>query len=266
MPFRVSYFFSQQTQRLGGWSENFWNSTTNQDTAFQKAADLVTPLRKLHGKTTVLRHYRVSNVDVFRQIDILNFSSTDNPDVTATTIADYPTTALGLKLVANPNYVVRQWIKGTWDSVIDAGGFYQPTATFVTNVNAFFAALTTGGNGWALRVLDRTVPSKVVRDITQAGSVTVLAHGYADNATVRISRAKGLTQANNRWRITVVDADTFSLQGWVAPAVNTPYQGNGIVRLQTYVYPAIGGGIVERATKRNVGRPFGLLSGRRTAR
>lgn len=266
MPYHVSYFFKQNVGRIGGWSENYWNNLTDLPTVNTKAQAFLPVLRALHGRQSVCNHIRVSDAATFRVTEITLVPGDVNPEVLGTTFSDYPTTALGTLLGAAPSYKVRAWLKGTWDSIIDVGGFYDPGPNFTINVGAWAAHLTTGTNGWALRVIDRAQPLKVVRDITQAGVVTVLAHGYADNSRVRISRSKGLTQANALWRITVIDGDSFSLQGWVTPAVATPYQGNGTVRLQSYIYPSINSAKIERATKRNIGRPFGLLSGRRTTR
>lgn len=268
MPFRVSYRYGMPVgDRTAGWSENFWSSLGDINAARTAAQAMSATIWQLHGNGVNLPSARVSNATTFRDVSILQLGlfSVIGPSSGADD-ADYPTNALLLKLTGQGGYVTRQWLKGIPDRVVSQGGQYKPTPTYVTNFNALATVLTNAANGWTMRVSDRTVPFKPVKDISQAGIVTVTGHGYADNSRVRISRVQGLTQANRIWRITRLDADTFSLQGWVAPSVAIPYLGNGVARQVSPIYVAIQAAVIERATKHNVGRPFGQLTGRRRTR
>jgi len=266
MPFKVSFFSTQQSTLQGGWSENFWSSKLDLPACITAAQALRTKLDNLHGDQTVTPYIRISDSATFRDVKLIEIPTTPVATLTLATTSDYPSTALLLKMTSAENYVTRQWIRGLPDNIIRESGRYRPVAAYLADFNAFIAVLTSGGNGWSMRVLDRTVPKKVVQNITAAGVVTVLAHGYAANAKVRISRAKGLTQANSVWRVTPVDADTFSLQGWVTDNPSPVYLGNGEVRLQTYVLKAIANVEVVRSSAHKTGRPFGLLGGRRRTR
>lgn len=268
MPWKTSFRYNQPVgDRTAGWSENFWSSLPDIAAVRAAAVALGNALWQLHGDGVNLPSVRISNALSFRDVSVIPLNLFSAIPATPTSSdADYPTNALLLKLTGQGSYLTRQWIKGIWDGVVTRGGIYTPTATYTTRVNSLINTLTNAANGWTLRVSDRSIPFKPVKDITQAGIVSVTGHGYADNSRVRISRVKGLTQANRIWRITRIDADTFSLQGWVAPDVTTPYLGNGLARQVAYVYPAIAAGQIERATKHNVGRPFGALTGRRRTR
>lgn len=267
MPWKVTYFFTQAVGRIGGWSENFWNSQTDQSGVILAADRLNSLLEALHGRSSYIIGRRISAVATFRRVAVNTWTQdTFNAQVSPATLSDYPTTSLLMVLRSNPDYVTRQWTKGIPDAVVDNGGFYKPTSTYARQVETFFRQLREGGNGWCLRVLDRGQANKIVQAITQAGIVTVAAHGYDNNDLVRISRARGMTVANAIWRITVIDANSFSLQGWTGGSTTPVYEGNGVVRRQIYAYPAISDCSIDRATKHNVGRPFALLSGRRRRR
>ena len=267
MPFKLSFQYQQQTVKLGGWTENFWCGLSDLTAATAKAGQLRTLLDPLHGNTTFLTGCRISDAATFRDVTLLSWPlNTQNPGTSPGSVSDYPTNALLLRLTGLPNYRTQQWLKGIWDGVIASGGYYQPTATYQGYMQAFLAFLTAGSNSMVLRVLDKSQAFKPIKDITQAGVVNCTGHGYSDNAMVRISRCRGLTQANNVWRITRIDADTFSLQGWVAPSPATPYLGNGVSRLRLYTYVPIGGGSIIRATEHAVGRPLEQLIGRRRTR
>lgn len=265
MPFRVSYGFQMQAEKLGGWTENFWSALPDLPSVETALNQLKPKLVNAHGNAVIMNEIRISNADTFRDVKVLlvNASIVGTPVATE---ADYPTNALLLKLTGQGNYVTRQWIKGIWDSIIRDNGRYVPTANYIAVMNQIFAELLNSSRGWVMRVTDRGVPFKPVKDITQAGVVTVTNHGYADNAKVRISRVKGLTQANDLWRITRLDADTFQLQGWVAPVPASPYLGRGLARLTQFIYVPIQQAVIVRATEHAVGRPLGLLSGRRKSR
>jgi hypothetical protein len=268
MPFKVAYFCQWTGERSGGWSENYWNNNTDLASVITAANGLRFPLDNCHGRQTGIPFIRISDATSFREVTILTFPLGITPPGSTPNDADsdFPTTALLLKFNGPNGYVVRQWLKGTWDGITSRGGIYSPTPTFVGNINGLVSTLTTGSNQWVLRCLDKTVPALPIADISQAGVVTVPGHPYATNDRIRISRARGLTQANKIWRVTKIDANTFSLIGWIVPTVVTPYLGNGTARKQTYTFVPIVAGKVDRVTEHHVGRPFGLLVGRRKRR
>ncbi len=89
-----------------------------------------------------------------------------------------------------------------------------------------------------------TGTSQVVTNATNASpiAVTVTAHGYATGQMVRIASVGGNTNANGDWTITVIDPNTFSLNGSTGNAGYT--SGGTAVRFAlpiTFNVPALAG-------------------------
>lgn len=68
--------------------------------------------------------------------------------------------------------------------------------------------------------------AKAISGATNASpiSITATAHGFSTGQMVRISGVGGNTAANGEWLITVVNADTFELEGSTG---NGTYTGGG---------------------------------------
>lgn len=265
MAFRVSFFWKQQADLLGGWSESFWNLGTDVGPVETAATNLRTRLNAVHGQQTLCTEIRISDVSQFRDVSILRFTTTPSPPGSVND-SDYPGVGVQLKLKAAGNYIVRQTVRGTEDGDIRDGGRWKPRPATVIRFNALFAELTSAGNGWALRVQNRLIPKKVVSAITNAGVITVAGHGYATNDFVRITRAKGTYDVNHVWQIVVLDSNSFSLIGWVAPTDPAVYKGNGKAILQSKTFIQISNVTYVRAAARKPGRPFGLSIGKQKSR
>lgn len=127
---------------------------------------------------------------------------------------------------------------------------------------------------WAIKSLskDPTIsPIKPVSGfISATGSVSSLAHGLAPLDTIRISKChfSALTNANinGTWKVaSVTDANSFILQGW--DNTKSFFLTNvGQLRKQVYVLQTINNVLARGFTEHKRGRPFGLLSGRRSVR
>jgi len=266
MPFRVSIFFTQQQDLLGGWSENFWNSKTDLAAARTAGNALALALNGFHGNQTQLIAMRISDPASFRAVDITRYALAVQPPSRGDFGSDFVTTAGLLVLGANPNYITRQWLRGIPDGDIAFGGRWSPLPTSVTAFGGVRTLLTNTSNGWVLKKQNRDTLKKVIQAVTQAGVVTCTGHGLASNDRTRISRAKGTFIINRVWQVTVIDPNTFQLIGFVQPAVPAVYLGNGTSQAQIPIYPAIGSADISRATSHRTGRPFGQLSGRRRVR
>lgn len=267
MPFRVQFFHQVQQSKLGGWSENFWNSGSNRQQVIDAATALRARLFECKGFPVQIPNIRISDTTAFREVTLLEFNLAGIPAViTEATGADFVDTALLLNLRGNPNYSTNQWMRGIYDAEIRQGGRYIPRASFVTQVNAFIAQLTSGSNGWALRKLDPGVLRKTITGITQAGVVSSAGHGLVTDDLTRISRVVAPSDLNKIWRVVKIDNDTFSIVG---PPTMTGPASIGIStssRKQSFLYVAIASGSIIRATRHKTGRPFGQLSGRRKTR
>ncbi len=266
MAFKVSFAFSQQMALLGGWTENFWSSLTDLGQCTTNAADLGNALARIHGNTTAWTRTRISDALNPRNVMLVTGPAYTTGVGDPTRVSDYAAVAGLLVSQGFGNYPVRQWLKGLWDSATNTGGFWNPPSNMTGYLNAFYGLLTNSKSAWCLRVLDRTQLQKPIQGISNAGVVTCMTHGYSNNNLVRISRAKGLAYANGLWKIVVIDANTFSLVGFIANTALPPYTGGGVVRLQSYIFTPIISTQIVRATKHNVGRPLGQLIGRRRKR
>jgi hypothetical protein len=263
MPFRVSIFFAQQSDLASGWSENFWNTGTDLSSAKTAGDKLAHALNGFHGNQSVLTTMRISDPAKFRLVDITRYALAPLPPSRSDFGSDFQNTAGLLLLTGVGNYLTRQWLRGIPDGNIALGGKYSPLSGSVTAFNKVRGELVNATNGWGLRRQDRSTPKKVLQAISQAGVCTVANHGYNTNDKIRISRAKGTFHVNGVWQVVAIDANTFSLIGWVQPTIPGVYLGNGTCQLQSAVYVAVIDAKIDRATSHKTGRPFGLASGRR---
>lgn len=262
MPFRVSFFMQQKADLTAGWSENFWSNKIDLADVITTATALRNALMQIHGNQTFCETVRISDASNFRDVQILRFPNLSTPPTGGVQDSDFYNVGALMRLKGGNNYIVRQIIRSTDDADINSGGRWNPRPATVTRLNALKAILTSASNAWVLRVQDRTVAKLVVGAITNAGVVTVAGHGYATNDSVRISRARGTFNVNQIWQINVIDANNFSLVGWVAPNPAGVYTGHGTSQQQKKIFVQISDVTWPRAASHKSGRPFGLASGK----
>jgi len=271
MACKVTFFWFQAMEKLAGFTETFWNVNGTLAGAFSDAQNLGSALNQLHGRQTVLQNIRVSNALNLR--DTTNFPQAltipapqgDGAD------SDYVNTGalLVLKSASTPpapSYTTRQWVRSLWDAWVDKGGRLQSTAQFTGAANPFYLQLVgtpSTPSNWRMRVLDKSILKKRVTNITLQGVVTCPAHGYPDQSIVRISGARGMTNVNRVWIITVIDVNTFQLAN--ASGIGGALVSNAkpMARLQSPIFVPITSAAFVRATSHKSGRPTGQLGGRR---
>jgi hypothetical protein len=266
MPWRVSFFSQVQQARLGGWSENFWNTLSDLSAVTAAATLLRLRLLGVKGAPVQTPNIRISDIAHFREVTILNFPFTVYASPTTVTEVDFVTTAALLKLKAAPNYVTRQWLRGLFDEDTDGGGYFKPVPVDVIAYQTLFTLLADASQGWALRRLDRSTPKKYINAISVAGVVTCLGHGFVTDDYVRLSRVASPKLVNAIWRITKIDNDSFSLNGFPLQTVSPQITKSSIAQKQAYTFVQIANASVDRTTSHKTGRPFGQLSGRRRTR
>lgn len=269
MPFRVTFFWQQQSSKLGGWSENFWSSLSDVSSVQTAALALRTLMDNAKGAQVVCNTIRISDAATFRNVQNVLIPGASTIPTTPSNDADYPSTALQLKMKAAGNYSTTQWFRGIPDANVSNSGQYNPIPSYVSKISTIAAEITNSSKQWSVRVLDRTVLKKVVSNLAPTtGIVTCTAHGYGPAGTTLKVRIQGFASpkvANKVWRITVIDADTFQLNFW--QSTSGPVSGNNpTARAQVYTYIQVSGLEVVRATSHRTGRPIGLLGGRRRRR
>jgi hypothetical protein len=275
MPFRVSFQFRVQQALAGGWTENFWNLGNDGSVVANNATALRLKLLSAKGYPIQCPTIRISDLSGFRVVKKLRFPdirvpTTFNPDL----FCDFVTTAYLLKLTgttAGPPAIAvvnNQWFRGGFDGDVTNGGYYVPTAGTVNVMNRLFSEITSGANGWALRVNTRSAAKMTVTAISQAGVVSCTGHGLNTDDKTRLSRVVSPTSLNKIWKVVRISADTFSLVG---PPSDIPSTGatvglNTTSQKQLAQYLQITSATVDRATEHRTGRPTELLIGRRRTR
>jgi len=220
----------------------------------------------VHGHQTKLSAIRVTDLAAVRTTRTVKYPGVVNPSTPVGDQSDYATNAAGLELLSGDVYSVRCWIRGVWDEAVKTGGVWTPPGPYIPIVNAYLAELFKVSNNFRLQVLNKTNPTKPVQGVTIGGVVTSPAHGFTAGARIRISGTKGVAGLNKTWRVLSVTTDTFTIGPWLIPAVAPVITQYGTARLLELTLVPITYASVIRASKRDVGRPFGLLSGRRRRR
>jgi hypothetical protein len=268
VPYRVSFFFYQQGDRLGGWSENFWSVLPTISAASIEAANLVGLLQGTKGYYTYLTTVRVSDVANFRLTQIQRVVTSPSNPLAIQLDSDYQTTRAQLRLVTVGSAATNQWLAGNPDSCVTAGGRWTPISPWLSAFNALIGRMSTTANGWAIRKLDPANQRYNILAISPAAVLTTTATPYTIGSVVRVrvSRVAGY-DINGLWNAAVLTSTTLQLLGYAAPAVTPVYTGGkGTIQLQSWVYPPISNGYIVRASEHKVGRPFGQLTGRRRTR
>jgi hypothetical protein len=275
VPFRVTYFFELQGDRLGGWSENFWNNSASFDSLLPKAQELGGRLIIAKGGGVLWTRTRISVPGSPRNtITLINNPARQSGpmDLTSVNAPDYQVTKWLLQL-AGPkppstqpggNTTV-QWIGGVTDRSI-IGAYLQPAAVIGSLFPQVVSRLTNSGNNWCIYVLNPTIgPIPVVSINPTTGLVTCgSAINFPNGSLVRVSRIHNLTAANGLWRVTVnpIDNTQFTLNNWKAQTNVMDVSPKANVRWQTYSPLQIQGASVVRSSNHKVGRPTGQFGGR----
>jgi hypothetical protein len=213
------------------------------------------------GCNVVKARYTLS--DSFRAADEVKFAYATEPDPAHPEFAaDYQTSAVGMRFLADGRYKVTQSLRGIDDRfIVNAGRLDDIFKTNVSFLN--FAALATNGTkGWKLLVLLKTRPKKKVSAISNTGVVTAAAHGFDGTLPIRVSRVKKNKYPNKIWSIGSVTADTFQLIGFDDPTPGGYALRFAIARPQLFGPLQIAGVQAIRATSHKTGRPTDLLSGK----
>jgi len=266
MAFHVKFNWQQQSAKLGGWSMNFWSNLADMSVVLTKADELRTALNNVTGAQVICSSFTVSSVTPPRQFENIE-KPTSVVAATATTDADYPSTALFLKNFGAGGYSTGQWIRGIPDANISNSGMYNPTSTYSGRMGTVFGILATPSNGWSMYALNKATEEKPITNLALAtGIVSCPAHGYGAagaTLTVRIMGFSSPRSVNRVWRITVIDENSFQLSFWHVPVETTVDGNNPVARRQIYIFVPIASSKIIRATSHYTGRPTGLLGGRR---
>ncbi|MGB8833370.1 MAG: hypothetical protein WCC95_14560 [Candidatus Sulfotelmatobacter sp.] len=107
--------------------------------------------------------------------------------------------------------------------------------------------------------------------------ITCPNHGFATGQLVSVGRWPDGTGINGIWPVTVLTANTFTLNGWTPPAVLPVPAKSSYVQLYAWQFTPVGSqtslnangylqNAVVRTTEHRVGRPRDQYTGRRKHR
>lgn len=264
--FRVSLFSANTNTRTGGWTENWWNNADSHATAKTRGTALALVINNFRGYGPIINKIRVSQYGLRRSGRSYPLNIPNTPPSGTTLYADYPTTKVQLELTGTGTVPVRtnQWLGGIVDGSVVNGGFWVPTPAALAALNTLISVLTTGTNGWSVNVLDpANTPKTVTAVVGTTGVVTTgVVHGFNNNDFVRLMRIQGISGINGIWQVTDVDATTFRLIGWQS-TTETMTRSNAVAVKQLHIPLGVVEARIVQATSHRVGKPTGLLGGRR---
>lgn len=269
MPFRINFFLTQQGDRIGGWSENYWNSGTDLTVVKTATLELRAALMQAKGSQANCPRYRITPI-VFTSSTIPPRSGKTylvqgaQPRGGDSFPSDYQVTKLLLNF-RGITTTTQQWFGGQVDDCVVSGGFYNPSASG-SSLTIFGSLLASAGKGWSIYCLNPAFPGIPILSIdATTGTVTTGGHTFVTGDKIRISYVHGLLVANAIWKVIQIPSNTtqFMLAGWV-PSPLTPFlkSPNARVRLQRYYMEQISQVEVVRSSNHRVGRPTGQFGGR----
>lgn len=268
----VSIEYNQRDERLGGWTENFWNDAASAVEACERAKLLAQAMIDLHGDQTGYVKIHAQAVPMGTDTSVAPDSETipfvrtgvgapGQPIQTGD--SDYPETSLYIAVYSGKKKT-KQWIKGIEDGFVVQGIAQRNNPRLVDALAKFKGAITT--NGWQIRFLDPSKVKQKVVSIAQDGTITYLGDILGNGNRIRISGDTDSGYANKIWTVNVVTKDnvtTTKLIDFKPPLPFIPPGGNVFLRVQSYTKGKVDDVKIIYGSSHDIGRPTGLHGGRR---
>lgn len=260
--FKLTFNFGHSASRAGGWSES-WITLKDTLSDAEALCRKMQPLYKdLHGDQSLLSDCRLHNLNTKRGGKPVRFHpllpSVLNPD----TMTDQVKTALRLETVGEDGGIVGQDFRGIPDSVIASGGTMVVTADYAKKFEKFRKFISDTNNGFVQLIFDPAAVEKEVTALTNAGAISVRAHGLAGAGKIRLTGIKSPKLANRDWKYSVVDTDTLALKRYPLQAA-AGLLGDAKIRVVNFVPIAIVDAQLAYETSGRVGAPKNALGGSR---
>lgn len=253
---RVTFFFAEGEN---GWSESVHSTLGAFSGVLAAVFKYITARMSCCPSSVFLTHVRISDDNVFRDVYLDPVALPAPGTYIGGGPGDSPWTALDVRMTATPVVQRSLFMRGIPIGQV-SGSVYQPNAKFLAAVTAFTNQLLT--NGWGIKNKDRTQQKQPIASVDNVGNV-VLTMGIAGltvGDTVQFLGIKRSILPKRTYIVeTVTSATVFSLRGYSGP----PIVGVGFVRKIVLLVLPLDNVVVDNTTERRVGRPFGLLRGRR---
>ena len=254
--FRLTFFFEQGEN---GWSESIHTSAFDTTTLIALSAGYATRRVAFNHASTVLTHVRISDDLIFRDVILDPIPLPQFGQFKPTGHAEGPWTALDARMSSNPLVQRSMFVRGFPGSQID-GNLPSFTASFAAAYRAWTQFIT--DNVFSIKNKDRTQVKQAINTISLAGVVNMVTPipGLANLSTVQVlGIPRSVLPTRTYTVVNFVDGSNFTLRGYKGPAI----AARGFLKLQQFVLLGINQIVTDFVTERRVGRPFGVLRGRR---
>lgn len=262
MPNRLTILYNQDS---GGWSETHWRN--DETLAVTKtAADALLTLRSASlNFLTEIYGYRITDI-VTKRSEFYLTPPVLGGKLGAGLGADFPWTGAFFSVQLQTGKTMPFLLRGIADSEATdlPGHFGDFTANQTTK--AYLDALFKSGT-WGTRILDTvpaTNPSFPLESVAIAGELwtfTSTGNNLVPGDYALFTGMQQYTMFPRRLRVIKSTANTFTVR--VKCSCGTFLAGT--VRREKFTWVAYANWTVKGVRKRDTGRPFGLLSGRRRA-
>jgi hypothetical protein len=254
--FRLTFFFEQLEN---GWSESVHTTASDTLTLIALASGYASRRMAFCHSSTFLSHIRISDDLTFRDVILDPIPLPINGGFKPTGFAEGPWTALDARMSATPTVQRSLFVRG-----FPAGQINSNQTNFTAAFQAAYRAWTqyVTDNVFGIKNKDRTQLKQPINTISPAGVVTMAnpIAGLANLATVQLlGIPRSVIPKRTYTVVNFVDGSNFSLRGYSGPAISM----RGYLRLISYVILQINQIVTDFVTERRVGRPFGVLRGRR---
>lgn len=266
--YHVTYFFEAGKV---GWSETYYLSAGDLTGAQKEEAKLARSRINLcahpdYGGPT-LTYARVKEDGSARPADI--FTHFLKSMYFAEEDADMPWTGIYVNTTDTNNKTMKRLLRGVPD-FSTTQLWNQPAANvaWTNQFNVFRISLL--NDGWTHRVKqqiranDKVITALTIDETTHYLKVTSAAHGLTNEDSISFRKVKASKPVTGEHAISVVDANNFLVPGCWPHTIT--FLGEGWWFKNVWLYPDITAARIGRKGKRDVGRPFGLLRGRRPNR
>lgn len=266
--YRVTYFFEAGKV---GWSENYYlnaaDATLAQKAEAALARSRINLCSPVDASGPYLTHARITPLDPAGPSQI--FTHYIHSPYFVEDIADMPWTGIYANTTDVNGKTLKRLLRGVPDfSTLQPWFSPSDVAQWNQQFNVFRVSLL--NDGWAHRVKqqiranDKVITALSIDATTGYLKVTTAAHGLANTDTISFRKVKANKPVTGEHPIIVVDSSNFLIPGcW--PGTIT-FGGVGWWFKNVWLYPDINAARVGRKGKRDTGRPFGLLRGRRPKR
>jgi hypothetical protein len=254
--FRLTFFFEQQEN---GWSESIHTTATDTPTLISLVLGYAQRRMDFCHPSTFLTHVRVSDDQVFRDVILDPMTLPIKGNWKSLAKAEGPWTALDLRLQSGPLVQRSLFVRG-----IPAGQIDSNLPSFTADFDSAYGRWVTflADSLFGIKNKDRTQAKQAINTVSVGGVVNMLAPllGLANLDTVQVLGIPRSVLPKRTYTVqNFVDMSNFTLRGYNGPAI----AGRGFLRRISYVISPITATATDFATERRVGRPFGVLRGRR---